>query len=184
MRISINDLKTERQWRSATGYTEEKFRKLLEVFEPIYTQRLGEPIESVKAKSPRQSAIQNCEDLLFFTLFSLKSGLTYDNLGLVTGMDGSNAKRNQDLGVSLLKETLQVAKVAPKREFASIEEFQQLFENSDTVIIDGTEQRVERPQNAVKQKANYSGKKKLSSCPWGIPLKRPSFPRKTKSSTS
>ena len=178
MKISIDDLKTERQWRSATGYTEEKFRKLLAVFEPIYIRKMGEAIEVIKAKSPRESAIKTCEDLLFFTLFSLKSGLTYDNLGLVTGMDGSNAKRNQDLGVSFLKETLQAAEVAPKREFASVEEFQELFKDAEALIIDGTEQRVERPQDEGSQKANYSGKKKLT------PLKRPSFPRKTRSSAS
>ncbi|PKL75460.1 MAG: hypothetical protein CVV27_15230 [Candidatus Melainabacteria bacterium HGW-Melainabacteria-1] len=178
MKISIDDLKTERQWRSVTGYTEAKFRKLLAFFEPIYTHKMGEAIESIKAKSPRESAIKTCEDLLFFTLFSLKSGLTYDNLGLVTGMDGSNAKRNQDLGISLLKETLQAAEVAPKREFASVDEFQELFKDAESLIIDGTEQRVERPQEEVSQKANYSGKKKLT------PLKRPSFPRKTRSSAS
>lgn len=178
MKISIDDLKTERQWRSATGYTEEKFRKLLAFFEPIYINKMGESIESIKAKSPRESAIKTCEDLLFFTLFSLKSGLTYDNLGLVTGMDGSNAKRNQELGVSLLKETLQEANVAPKREFASVEEFQELFGDAEALIIDGTEQRVERPQDEGSQKANYSGKKKLT------PLKRPSFQRKTRSSAS
>ena len=178
MKISVDDLKTERQWRSATGYTEEKFQKLLAIFEPIYIREMGDTLESIKAKSPRESAIKNCQEFLFFTLFSLKSGLTYDNLGLVTGMDGSNAKRNQDLGIKLLKETLQIAGVAPKREFASVEEFQKAFEGVDAVIIDGTEQRVERPQNEGSQKANYSGKKKLT------PLKRPSLARRTRSSIS
>ena len=178
MKISIDDLTTDRQWRSATGYSKEKFFKLLDVFEPIYTQRMGDPIEVVKAKSPGESSIKSCEELLLFTLFSLKSGLTYDNLGFVTGMDGSNAKRNQDFGLSLLKEALQAAGVAPKREFGSLEEFQKVFADCDTVIIDGTEQRIERPQEPVSQKDNYSGKKKLT------PLKRPSLQRKTRSSAS
>ena len=65
----------------------------------------------------------SCEELLLFTLFSLKAGLTYDNLGFVSGMDGSNAKRNQDFGLSILREALEVAGVAPKREFDSLEEF-------------------------------------------------------------
>lgn len=178
MKLSIEDLSTDRQWRSATGYSKEKFFKLLEVFEPIYIQKMGDPIEAVKARSPGESAIKTCEELLLFTLFSLKSGLTYDNLGFVTGMDGSNAKRNQDFGLCILKETLKVAGVAPKREFASLEEFQQAFEGCDTVIIDGTEQRIERPQEPASQKDNYSGKKKLT------PLKRPSLQRKTRSSAS
>lgn len=178
MKLSIDDLSTDRQWRSATGYSKEKFFKLLAAFEPIYNQKMGEPIEAVKAKCPGESALKTCEELLLFTLFSLKSGLTYDNLGFVSGMDGSNAKRNQDFGISILKEALQSAGVAPKREFVSLEEFQQHFADSDTLIIDGTEQRIERPQEAGSQKANYSGKKKLT------PLKRPSLQRKTRSSAS
>ena len=178
MKLSIEDLTTDRQWRSATGYSKEKFLKLLAAFEPLYNQKTGETIESVKAKCPGESRITSCEELLLFTLFSLKAGLTYDNLGFVTGMDGSNAKRNQDFGLSLLKETLQASGVAPKREFASVEEFREHFEDCDEVLIDGTEQRIERPQAPVSQKENYSGKKKLT------PLKRPSLQRKTRSSAS
>lgn len=172
MKLSTNELTTERQWRSATGYTREKFLKLLAVFEPVYTKTMGEPIESVKAKSPGSSSINSCEELLLFTLFSLKSGLTYDNLGFVTGMDGSNAKRNQDFGLSILREALEVAGVAPKREFDSLEEFEVHFADCDTLLIDGTEQRFERPKNNTDQKENYSGKKKLT------PLKRRSFQQK------
>ena len=40
------------------------------------------------------------------TLFNLKSGLTYDLLGLVSGMDASNAKRNQDAGLAILGKAL------------------------------------------------------------------------------
>lgn len=174
MKISIEDLTTDRQWRSATGYPKEKFLRLLAAFEPIYHQTLGESMASVKAKCPGETAITTCEELLLFTLFSLKSGLTYDNLGFVTGMDGSNAKRNQELGIRLLKETLRTAGVAPKREFSSVEEFQRVFAEHDTILIDGTEQRIERPQDPTAQRANYSGKKKLT------PLKRPSLRRQTK----
>ena len=168
MKLSIVNLKTERQWRSATGFTEEKFRKLLQVFESVYLKDQGETLEEKKAKCPGESAIETCEELLLFTLFSLKSGLTYDNLGFVTGMDGSNAKRNQELGVHLLKEALKESGVAPKREFQSVEEFQAHFANTETLIFDGTEQRIERPQDPNGQKENYSGKKKL------IPLRRSS----------
>ncbi len=94
-------------------------------------------------------------------------------------MDGSNAKRNQDFGLSILKDALQAAGVAPKREFSSLQEFQKHFDDCDTLLIDGTEQRFEGPKNNEEQKQGFSGKKKLSSCPWGIPLKRRSFRQKT-----
>ena len=107
-----------------------------------------------------ESKVKTYEDLLFFTLFSLKSGLTYDLLGLVTGMDASNAKRNQQIGISLLKEALSSGGYAPKREFKDVEEFKEFFKDSDSIIIDGTEQRMQRPKDTEKQKDSYSGKKK------------------------
>lgn len=160
MKISINELKTDRQWRSATGYNQARFSKLLAIFESKYTEIFGDSIEVIRAKSPMDSVIENCEELLFFTLFSLKSGLTYDVLGLVTGMDGSTAKRNQELGLKVLKEALLEEGVAPKREFRTVAEFKAHFEGCDELILDGTEQRIERPQDGESQKENYSGKKK------------------------
>lgn len=176
MKISIDDLKTERQWRSATGLTESKFRVLLGLLEQTYLKKQGETMADKQARCPGESAIQSCEDLLLFTLLSLKAGLTYDLLGLMTGMDGSNAKRNQDFGVSLLKSALRESDFAPKREFESVEAFETYFAEMDSLILDGTEQRVERPQKQDSQKANYSGKKKLT------PLKRSSFRAKTRGS--
>ena len=97
--------------------------------------------------------------LLFFTLFSLKSGLTYDILGFVFKLDVSNAKRNQVLGLEVLKRALGDAGLLPKREFASPEEFGAYFNGHKSIILDGTEQRMQRPSDNEDQKAFYSGKK-------------------------
>jgi len=166
MKLSINDLKSDRQWRSAIGYDRARFEKLLVIFENSYEILNQGSIEDIKAKSPKESVIKNCEDKLLLTLFSLKSGLTYDVLGLVTGMDGSTAKRNQELGVRVLKHALQESGHAPKREFKTLPEFRKHFADCDSIIIDGTEQRIERPKAKDSQKQSYSGKKKL------IPLKQ------------
>lgn len=159
MKISISDLKTDRQWRSSTGYDEGRFRELLNLFGNAYQELNGRSIEEFKSKSPMDSQLKSYEDLLFFTLFSLKSGLTYDLLGLVTGMDGSTAKRNQQLGISVLKEALLSGGYAPKREFKNVEEFKEFFKDTDSIIIDGTEQRMQRPKDNEKQKDSFSGKK-------------------------
>lgn len=174
MKINIDDLKTERQWRSSTGYDQERFHKLLVIFARKYQEIFHEWIEETKLRSPMQSHIQSCEELLFFTLFSLKSGLTYDLLGLVTGMDGTTAKRNQEVGLHVLKAVFQETGDAPKREFETLKEFQSHFKDDDTLIIDGTEQMIERPQEKTLQKQNYSGKKKLT------PLRRLSYQAKTR----
>lgn len=161
MRISISDLKTDRQWRSSTGYDERRFRELLNLFGKAYEKLNGYSIEEVKSKSPMESKLNSYEELLFFTLFSLKSGLTYDLLGLVTGMDGTNAMRNQKLGISVLKEALLSGGYAPKRELKNVEEFKDFFKDSESIIIDGTEQRIQRPKDNEKQKDSFSGKKNL-----------------------
>ena len=100
------------------------------------------------------------EELLYFTLFSLKSALTYDLLGVVCGMDGSNAKRNQELGLTVLKEALAAAGYAPKRAFKSAAEFAAYLKKEKTLLLDGTEQRIQRPGDDEEQKACYSGKKR------------------------
>lgn len=74
-------MKTERQWRSSTGLTKDKFEILLTFFQKSYENIYGKTIEERTSESPNNPTITNYSDLLFFTLFSLKSGLTYDLLG-------------------------------------------------------------------------------------------------------
>ena len=160
MKISINDLKNERQWRSSTGYDEKRFRKLLTLFEQSYLKLFGKTLPERQSEGPKKSAITSIDDLLFFTLFSLKSGLTYDLLGLVAGMDGATAKRNQDIGITILKSMLSDHHFAPSRSFDTVTEFENYFRKYDTLIIDATEQPIQRPGDEYEQKNNYSGKKK------------------------
>ena len=89
MKISRLELKTERQWRSATGFNPERFDKLLPYFKQCYLETYGSELNSRQVESGLNYCIQNEEELLLFT--SLKSGLTDDLLGLVCGMDASNA---------------------------------------------------------------------------------------------
>ena len=75
-------------------------------------------------------------------------------------MDTSNAKRQQDKGITILKSMLIDKGYAPARSFGSVEEFEEYFRQYDTLIIDGEEQPIQRPSNEDSQKENYSGKKK------------------------
>ena len=75
-------------------------------------------------------------------------------------MDGSNAKRNQELGLAVLKETLATAGCAPKREFKDAAEFAAYLKKEKTLLLDGTEQRIQRPGDSEEQKLCYSGKKR------------------------
>lgn len=160
MKLQLSDLKTERQWRAATGLDERRFHQLLGLFKSAYKILYGQTVKERHALIEVTPSLTSEEELLYFTLFSLKSGLTYDLLGLVCGLDGANAKRNQELGVKVLQQALETVSCIPKREFKSVREFEEYLKKERTLILDGTEQRMQRPQEPEEQKACYSGKKK------------------------
>lgn len=157
MNIKISNLKNERQWKASTGYSSIQFHNLLEKFKNSYIKLKGSEMSDLREGVPDNAKISSYEDLLFFTLFALKSGLNYDLLGIMADMDNSNAKRNLELGISILKDLLLENGYAPKREFESVEQFEKFFRGTRTLIIDGTEQRIQRPGD--NQKDFYSGKK-------------------------
>ena len=76
MKLSTSDLKTDRHWRSATGLDQPRFLKLLVLLPAAYKQLFGLSIQQRQAECPDQPALNNYEDLLLFTLFSLKSNLS------------------------------------------------------------------------------------------------------------
>lgn len=160
MNIKIESLTTDRKWRSSTGLSEEKFNNLLDLFIQSYKEIYDKSLSERNAESSVNKAlIENEKELLFFTLFSLKSGLTFDLLGLVTGFDGSNAKRHQEHGLEILRYTLSKEGCIPKREFKNIKEFETYLKQESELIFDCQEQRIQRPQE--NQKNSYSGKKRV-----------------------
>lgn len=160
MKLSTVDLKTDRHWRSATGLDQPRFRKLLDLLPAAYEQLYGLSIQQRQAECPDEPALSTYEDLLLFTLFSLKSGLSFDLLGFTTGMDGSTAKRNQTIGLQVIETALLASGHSPKQAFKSVEEFKAYFATKGLVLIDATEQRTQRPMATDYQKDLYSGKKK------------------------
>ena len=160
------DLTTERQWCAATGYTQAQFDQLLALFTSSYLKLYGQTVAQRQATLEITPTLTSERALLFFTLFSLKAGLTYDLLGFVSGMDASNAKRNQQLGLDVLQDTLTTAQCLPRRKFKEAAAFKQYVQNEPTVIFDGLEQRMQRPHENEVQRDFYSGKKSV------IPSKR------------
>ena len=160
MHLSVSRLTTERKWRAATGLTQGRFRILLEHFRQAYARLYDLQIGERDAFALHESVVKTEEELLLFTLFSFKAGLTYDLLGFVSGMDSSNAKRYQERGIAVLQEALEASGHLPKREFATVTEFEAYFFQQEVLFVDGTEQRTQRPQDYETQKAWYSGKKK------------------------
>lgn len=166
MKLQMTDLTTERQWCAATGYTQAQYEKLLALFTSSYLKLYDQPVAQRQAELEITPTLTSETELLFFTLFSLKAGLTYDLLGFVSGMDASNAKRNQQVGLAVLQDALTTAQCLPKRKFKDAAEFQAYVQNESTVIFDGLEQRIQRPTDNEVQRDFFSGKKSV------IPSKR------------
>lgn len=161
MQLQIADLTTTRQWCAATGYTRVQFEKLLGLFTPSYFELFGQTVAQRQAEIEVTPCFASEEELLFFTLFSLKAGLTYDVLGFVSGLDASNAKRNQQHGLKVLEHALAAAQCLPRRGFKDAAEFAAYLQNETTVILDGLEQRMQRPADDEVQRDFYSGKKSV-----------------------
>ena len=159
MKLQISDLTTERQWRAAIGADQARFEQLLVLFTASYLALFGHSVAQRQADLEVTPSLQSEQELLFFTLFSLKAGLTYDVLGFVSGMDAANAKRNQTLGLQVLEACLRAADYLPKRTFTNAAEFAEYFRHEETLIFDGIEQRIQRPKENEAQKEHYSGKK-------------------------
>lgn len=145
MKLSIADLRTDRHWRSATGLDQPRFHKLLALLPAAYQQVYGQSIQQRQQECPDEPALSTYEELLLFTLFSLKSGLSFDLLGFTTGLDGSTAKRNQDIGLLVIKTALSQSGHLPKTHFDNVESFKASFKDKGPVLIDATEQRTQRP---------------------------------------
>ena len=160
MKLKIKDLRDERQWRAVVGLDKHRFYLLLEKFTTAYLSIYGQPLRERLLETNLEYCITSEEELLFFTLFSIKSGLTYDVLGFVCGMNGSNAKTNQSKGLAVLNTALEISGALPRSNFMNVQEFHEYFAQEESLIIDTTEQPVQRPQDTDKQKEFYSGKKK------------------------
>lgn len=161
MKLQLTDLTTERQWCAATGLTLLQFEKLLPKFTQSYLELYGQTVAQRQADLASTPNLASETELLFFTLFSLKAGLTYDVLGFVSGMDASNAKRNQQLGLAVLEHALGAAQCLPRRAFKDAADFATYLQNESTLIFDGLEQRMQRPHENEVQREFFSGKKSI-----------------------
>jgi len=159
LKITTSDLKQDRQWRAAIGINKKQFYILLPAFKNAYFEIYKNELTSRKVGTGIDYCIQNEEELLLFTLLSFKSGLTYDLLGVICGMNGSNAQKNQKIGLSVLIKTLNNLNMMPERKLLTVKDFEELFKEETNLIFDATEQRIQRPGNPEKQKEIYSGKK-------------------------
>lgn len=152
-----------RQWKSTTGLSKKQFDMLVTKFqicyETYYKTTLSALFYNLSVENPILATYEAC---LFFVLFQLKNGLTFDVLGFVFNTDGSNAHRNFERHLFVLEKTLKLEQMLPKRLYETVEDLMAHLGTEKDLIFDGTEFPIERPADNENQKKAFSGKK--NSC--------------------
>jgi hypothetical protein len=153
-----------RTLRAFTGLDQAEFEKLLTPFTIAYHAYMYDHHVSKKTRKrrygggrkPRLAAI---EDKLFFILFYYKVYPLQEVLAFL--FDTSQGRVNEwmhQLSV-VLKMALGKAQALPERDPKNLEQTLAFCVSVDC-IIDGTERRLQRPQDPTEQHEKYSGKKK------------------------
>jgi hypothetical protein len=166
MAPSIEDIRSDRQFRALTGMSRREFERFLPTFTDAYTELRQEAYEAQRDTRQRKSGggpkgkLVTMSQKLLFILYYWKVYPGYDVLGFQFGMDGSKACTNVHALWPVLKRALATGKVLPHREFASVEELREAFADIAELFIDATERPHVRPQDDEEQRKKFSGKKK------------------------
>jgi IS5 family transposase len=157
------------------GLTVAQFERLLGQMQTAYpkfnAQRLARP-DRKRQVGGGSSFRLSLPDRTLLALVFLRLYLTNDLLGYLFGLDASNISRNLRTLLPLLEQQLPVP-AQPRRHLAakppagqrrrkigSLDELFKQYPDLREVIVDATEQPINRPQNKTKRKNRYSGKKK------------------------
>jgi hypothetical protein len=165
--MTYNTLLTQaRPFLAMTGLTPAEFQDLLPAFEAA-AERTYPSDRTVSGQSRqrwpgagRHSVLSRIEDKLLFVLVYLKTYPLQVVLGQLFGISTSQANYWLHHLLPVLHSALDDLGVAPERDGARLARRPGEPEGSGVVIIDGTERRRQRPENAEKQTLHYSGKKK------------------------
>lgn len=148
---ALNDIRTS---QATIGLSPKVFESLVYPFDNA--------LKRVTKKNPyrggRSNILKTSREKLFFVLYYLKTYPTYDVLGVEYGMHRSNAYRNVQRYLMALKLALQEESALP---VSTLTELHEKVEDVKLIIVDGTEQRRNRPKNKAKQRQYYSGKKNV-----------------------
>lgn len=147
---------------SMTGLTVSEFEALLPAFEQAWAadvarRRASKPHKR-KAGGGRKATLQSSTEKLLFILVYFKLYPLQEAQGVFFGMSQSQTNEWIQRLTPLLQAALGAEQLLPAREPAAVAE----RSSADDLLaftIDGTERRRQRPQDAVEQKAYYSGKK-------------------------
>jgi hypothetical protein len=162
----LSDVRDERQLKALIGLSENQFTTILIKFTDSYKELKiqcyedSHQLDKRKPGAGSKGRLDTMDKKLFFILFYLKTYPTFDELGYQFGLDRSNANRQVHQLMPVLHRALEQLGVMPKRAFESVEDYKQVFDGIEKIIIDATERPHARPVDEDAQKAKYSGKRR------------------------
>lgn len=157
--LDYRNIKSDRQWKATIALSSGQFHRLCGVFSSCFEELNQISLSEMATNLKSQFLLNTYEDCLFYVLFQLKNGLSYDSLGFLINTDGGNAQRNYERYLSILELALIKLGAMPKRGFKNIAEFEAYFKDETELTLDATEHSTQRPADNDAQKEVYSGKK-------------------------
>jgi DDE superfamily endonuclease/Helix-turn-helix of DDE superfamily endonuclease len=146
--------------QALSGVRQAEFEQLERRFTAVVGEQRAKRHYKRLPGAGRKHTLRTLRAKLFFLLFYLKCYPTFDVAGILFEVDRSRACRWVGAWLPLLETVLGRAAVLPARQIRSVEEFLQRFPEVRDLFLDGTERPTQRPQQARRQRARYSGKKK------------------------
>lgn len=150
----------ERSMRAITGVSIRQFNELTIFFEQALLETANEKQRVRGVGGGRKGILRKIEAKVFFILFYLKVYPTYDLAAIFFQADRSQPCRWVKVFFPILEKALGRTLSLPKRKISSMEEFREVFQDVNDVLIDVTERRCQRPSSFKNLKRRYSGKKK------------------------
>lgn len=152
----------DRRCKALTGLSAAEFNALLPSFAQALTAYRYQlrPDRKRAVGGGRKGDLPAPADKLAFVLMYLKIYPTYDVMGLITDRQRTKCCDSIKLLLPVLEMALGRALALPKRKITSVEEFLQRFPDARDVFLDGTERKVQKPENLKRRKRLYSGKQK------------------------
>ena len=165
--LSYDKLKNKpREFLAATGLTLPEFESLVPMFEVAY-ERTYPPAHTYEGKARQRGVgggakgtLSSFADKLLFILVYQKTNPLQVMHGLQFALSQSQTHYWIHRFLPVLQQALREMGHAPERDAQRVETSALALAGAPNLAVDGTERRRQRPRDAVKQKAHYSGKKK------------------------
>ena len=155
-----------REFLTATGLTHDEFLRVLPAFVAAYTTCY--PLDKTWQGKVRQRQVgggakgilSQMEDKLLFLLVYQKTNPLQTMHGLHFGLSQPQTNYWMHRLLPVLRCALAALAMAPERDASKVATSPLMLEGAPAGAMDGTERRRQRPTEASKQIAHYSGKKK------------------------